>query len=159
MRRSRNDAMAEKHMFAVILKLRHVYELFMRVVVYHRRLTICISPQQLSVFICILPLKLYRLNKCIYIYIHIHIFMMRSMAMHGMEQRISSTNAYDVDTSCIDAWLMGEGLFLRATGAAPEEQRPLPSLQCLRWGSGRENGWMRIQWGYMGVWICQITPP
>lgn len=121
--------------------------MFIRVFVYHRRCRyMCISPQQRIVFIWNMVSTIIYLN---YIW---------RFAWHGATN--SSTNAYYVDTSCIDACLMGEGLFLRATGAALEEQRPLPSLQCLCWCSGSDGKWMEIGWMRIcGLGICQITSP
>lgn len=89
-------------------------------------------------------------------FLHLYIQIIYDI-LHGMEQRIylPTHTWYYVDTSCIDAWLMGEGLFLRATGAALEEQRPLPSLQCLCWCSGSDGKWMEIGWMrilYIYIW-------
>ena len=118
--------------------------MFIRVFVYHRRWRyMCISPQQRIVFIWNMVSTIVYLN---YIW---------CVAWHGATN--SSTNAYYVDTS-IDACLMGEGLFLRATGAALEEQRPLPSLQCLCWCSGSENGWKSDEWGYVGWGYAKSLP-
>ena len=122
--------------------------MFIRVFVYHRRCRyMCISPQQRIVFIWNMVSTIIYLN---YIW---------RFAWHGATN--SSTNAYYVDTSCIDACLMGEGLFLRATWSSAWRATTSP-VRCSAYADAQaamENEWKSDEWGYVGWGYAKSLPP